>query len=85
MSLCLLALCACSNSPQPATVVQLVPVLPPAGLMPRCPEPQFAGHTFGDAVAFIPVLQGAIRSCQAQINSQRNWFIQQQESKPEQN
>ncbi|WP_458254941.1 Rz1-like lysis system protein LysC [Aeromonas hydrophila] len=82
MSLCLLLLCACSSSPSPATVVQRVPVLPPAGLMPRCPEPPFTGRTFGEAVAFIPVLQGALRRCQAQIDTQTHWFIQQQEITP---
>ncbi|WP_421217993.1 Rz1-like lysis system protein LysC [Aeromonas enteropelogenes] len=60
--------------------VQRVPVLPPAGLMPRCTEPSFTGRTFGDAVAFIPVLQGALRRCQAQIDMQAHWFIQQQEA-----
>ncbi|WP_421228015.1 Rz1-like lysis system protein LysC [Aeromonas enteropelogenes] len=83
MSLCLLMLCACSSqAPTPITVVKRVPVLPPAGLMPRCPEPPFTGRTFGDAVAFIPVLQGALRRCQARIDTQTHWFIQQQEAQP---
>jgi hypothetical protein len=50
--------------------------------MPRCPEPAFTGRTFGDAVTFIPVLQGALRRCQAQIDTQRSWFIKQEDITP---
>ena len=82
VSLCLLALCACSSQ-QPQTVVttQVVTRLPPPGLMPHCPEPVFNGTTWGEAVAFIPTLQGALRRCQTQISTLNHW-IDQEETTP---
>ena len=80
-SLCLLALYACSS--QPTTVVQtkVVKRLPPPGLVPHCPEPDFTGRTYGDAVRFIPTLQMALRRCQTQINTLNHW-IEQEETTP---
>ena len=77
-SLCLLALCACSS--QPTTVVQtkVVKRLPPPGLVPHCPEPEFTGSTYGDAVRFIPALQTALRRCQTQITTLNNWITQEE-------
>ena len=77
-SLCLLALCACSS--QPTTVVQtrVVKRLPPPGLVPHCPEPEFTGSTYGDAVQYIPTLQTALRRCQTQITSLNNWIAQEE-------
>lgn len=43
-----------------------------------CPEPAFVGTTFGEAVAFIPELQGALRHCQIQINTLERWLQQQE-------
>ncbi|MBV7437586.1 Rz1-like lysis system protein LysC [Aeromonas sp. sif2416] len=76
-SLCLLAFCACSS--QPTTVVQtrVVKRLPPPGLVPHCPEPEFTGSTYGDAVRFIPTLQMALRRCQTQITTLNNWITQE--------
>ena len=77
-SLCLLALCACSS--QPTTVVQtrVVKRLPPPGLVPHCPEPEFTGSTYGDAVQYIPTLQTALRRCQTQITTLNNWITQEE-------
>ena len=81
VSLCLTLLCACSS--QPTTVVQtkVVKRLPPPGLVPHCPEPDFTGGTYGDAVRFIPTLQMALRRCQTQINTLNHW-IEQEETTP---
>ena len=80
-SLCLLALRACSS--QPTTVVQtkVVKQLPPPGLVPHCPEPDFTGSTYGEAVRFIPTLQTALRRCQTQLNTLNQW-IEQEETTP---
>lgn len=80
VSLCLLALCACSSQP-PLVKTELVRLLPPPGLVPRCPEPEFNGTTWGEAVAFIPTLQGALRRCQQQITTLNHW-IEQEENQP---
>jgi hypothetical protein len=49
--------------------------------VPNCPEPEFTGRTYGEAVAFIPTLQGALRHCQIQINTLKTW-INTEESNP---
>ncbi|UYE91931.1 hypothetical protein A051pD_gene0007 [Aeromonas phage A051] len=49
--------------------------------MPNCPEPEFTGSTYGDAVQFIPTLQTALRRCQTQITTLTNW-IEQEETTP---
>ncbi|WP_429076439.1 Rz1-like lysis system protein LysC [Aeromonas hydrophila] len=73
-----MALCACSSQP-PRTVIttQVVKRLPPPGLVPSCPEPEFNGTTWGEAVAFVPTLQGALRRCQIQINTLNQWINQE--------
>ncbi len=76
-SLCLLLLSACS-APPPQVIIKPVPVLPPPGLMPECPEPVFTGTTYGEAVAFIPDLQGALRRCQIQIDTLEQWLLTQE-------
>ncbi|WP_235660893.1 hypothetical protein [Aeromonas veronii] len=72
-------LCACS-SPPPHTVIttQVVKRLPPPGLVPHCPEPEFNGTTWGEAVAFVPTLQGALRRCQTQLNTLNQWITQEE-------
>ena len=80
-SLCLTLLCACSSQPQTVVQTQLVKRLPPPGLVPHCPEPDFTGTTYGDAVRFIPTLQMALRRCQTQINTLNHW-IEQEETTP---
>ncbi|MFB2830277.1 hypothetical protein ACE1BS_11810 [Aeromonas jandaei] len=60
---------------------QLVKRLPPPGLVPHCPEPEFTGTTYGDAVRFIPTLQTAMRHCQTQLDTLNNW-IEQEETNP---
>ena len=55
--------------------------MPPPGLVPHCPEPEFNGTTWGEAVAFIPTLQGALRRCQTQLNTLNQW-IEQEETTP---
>lgn len=80
-SLCLLALCACSSQPRAVVHTQVVKRLPPPGLVPHCPEPEFNGTTWGEAVAFIPTLQGALRRCQTQLNTLNQW-IEQEEITP---
>ena len=80
-SLCLTLLCACSSQPQTVVQTQLVKRLPPPGLVPHCPEPDFTGRTYGDAVRFIPTLQMALRRCQTQINTLNHW-IEQEETTP---
>ena len=77
-SLCLLALCACSSKPPTMVQTQVVKRLPPPGLVPHCPEPEFTGTTYGDAVRFIPTLQMAMRRCQTQINTLNNWIEQEE-------
>nr|WP_168929929.1 hypothetical protein [Aeromonas schubertii] len=42
--------------------------------MPHCPEPDFTGTTYGEAVRFIPTLQLALRRCQRQINALNHWI-----------
>ena len=80
-SLCLLALCACSSPPLSVVQTRVVKRLPPPGLVPNCPEPEFTGSTYGDAVQFIPTLQTALRRCQTQINTLNHW-IEQEETTP---
>nr|WP_019934038.1 hypothetical protein [Oceanimonas smirnovii] len=46
--------------------------------MPECPEPVFTGTTYGEAVAFIPDLQGALRRCQIQIDTLEQWLLTQE-------
>lgn len=53
----------------------------PPGLVPHCPEPDFTGATYGEAVRFIPTLQTALRRCQTQINTLNHW-IEQEETTP---
>ncbi|MGE6294209.1 Rz1-like lysis system protein LysC [Aeromonas media] len=78
----MLALSACSSQPAPPVVTtQVIKRLPPAGLVPHCPEPEFTGTTYGEAVRFIPTLQGALRRCQTQINTLNHW-IEQEETTP---
>ena len=81
VSLCLLALCACSSQPTTVVKTKVVKRLPPPGLVPHCPEPEFTGSTYGDAVRFIPTLQTALRRCQTQITTLTNW-IEQEETTP---
>ncbi|WP_429134388.1 Rz1-like lysis system protein LysC [Aeromonas hydrophila] len=71
-----MTLFACS-SPPPRVVTQQIKVLPPVGLMPACPEPEFNGTTWGEAVAFIPTLQGALRRCQTQLDTLNHWINQE--------
>ncbi|UCP13134.1 Rz1-like lysis system protein LysC [Aeromonas media] len=78
VSLCLLALCACSSKPTTVVHTQVVKRLPPPGLVPHCPEPEFTGSTYGDAVRFIPTLQTAMRRCQTQLNTLNNWITQEE-------
>ncbi len=80
-SLCLTLLCACSSQPKTVVQTQVVKRLPPPGLVPHCPEPNFTGATYGDAVRFIPTLQMALRRCQTQINTLNHW-IEQEETTP---
>lgn len=80
-SLCLLALCACSSQPLSVMQTRVVKQLPPPGLVPHCPEPDFTGSTYGDAVRFIPTLQTALRRCQTQIATLTHW-IEQEETTP---
>lgn len=80
-SLCLALLCSCSNQPQTVVQTQLVKRLPPPGLVPHCPEPDFTGTTYGDAVRFIPTLQMALRRCQTQLDTLNHW-IEQEETTP---
>ena len=80
-SLCLVALCACSSQPKPLVQTRVVKRLPPPGLVPHCPEPEFTGTTYGEAVRFIPTLQTALRRCQTQITTLNNW-IEQEEHTP---
>lgn len=77
-SLCLLALCACSSQPLSVVQTRVVKRLPPPGLVPHCPEPEFTGSTYGDAVRFIPTLQMALRRCQTQITTLNNWITQEE-------
>jgi hypothetical protein len=49
--------------------------------VPHCPEPEFNGTTWGEAVAFIPTLQTALRRCQTQITTLNHW-IEQEEITP---
>ena len=77
-SLCLLALCACSSQPLSVVQTRVVKRLPPPGLVPHCPEPDFTGSTYGDAVRFIPTLQAALRRCQTQITTLNNWITQEE-------
>ena len=77
-SLCLLALCACSSQPLSVVQTRVVKRLPPPGLVPHCPEPDFTGSTYGDAVRFIPTLQAALRRCQTQITTLTNWITQEE-------
>lgn len=77
-SLCLLALCACSSQPLSVVQTRVVKRLPPPGLVPHCPEPDFTGSTYGDAVRFIPTLQMALRRCQTQITTLNNWITQEE-------
>ncbi|WP_455577824.1 Rz1-like lysis system protein LysC [Aeromonas schubertii] len=53
---------------------RVVTRLPPAALVPHCPEPDFTGTTYGEAVRFIPTLQLALRRCQRQINALNHWI-----------
>ncbi|MFM5713990.1 Rz1-like lysis system protein LysC [Aeromonas allosaccharophila] len=78
MSLCLLALCACSSQPTTVVKTQVIKRLPPPGLVPHCPEPEFTGTTYGDAVRFIPIMQTAMRRCQTQINTLNHWIEQEE-------
>ncbi|WP_425292797.1 Rz1-like lysis system protein LysC [Aeromonas veronii] len=55
--------------------------LPPAALVPHCPEPDFLGTTWGEAVSFVPTLQTALRRCQTQLNTLNQW-INQEEATP---
>lgn len=80
-SLCLLALCACSGQPLSVVQTRVVKRLPPPGLVPHCPEPDFTGTTYGDAVQFVPTLQTALRRCQTQITTLTHW-IEQEENTP---
>ena len=80
-SLCLAVLCACSSQPTTVVQTQVVKRLPPPGLVPNCPEPDFTGSTYGDAVRFIPTLQTAMRRCQTQLNTLNHW-IEQEETTP---
>ncbi len=77
-SLCLAALCACSSQPLSVVQTRVVKRLPPPGLVPHCPEPDFTGSTYGDAVRFIPTLQTALRRCQTQITTLNNWITQEE-------
>lgn len=77
-SLYLLALCACSSQPLSVVQTRVVKRLPPPGLVPHCPEPDFTGSTYGDAVRFIPTLQTALRRCQTQITTLNNWITQEE-------
>ncbi len=77
VSLCLLALCACSSQPLSVVQTRVVKRLPPPGLVPHCPEPEFTGSTYGDAVRFIPTLQMALRRCQTQITTLNHWITQE--------
>lgn len=77
-SLCLVALCACSSQPTAVVQTKVVKRLPPPGLVPHCPEPDFTGSTYGDAVRFITTLQTTIRRCQTQINTLNNWITQEE-------
>lgn len=81
VSLCLLALCACSSQPTTVVQTQVIKRLPPPGLVPNCPEPEFTGATYGDAVRFIPTMQTAMRRCQTQIDTLNQW-IEQEETTP---
>ncbi|WP_404838536.1 hypothetical protein [Aeromonas media] len=76
-----MALCACSSQPTAVVQTRVVKWLPPPGLVPHCPEPDFTGSTYGDAVRFIPTLQTALRRCQTQINTLTHW-IEQEENAP---
>ena len=80
-SLCLTLLCACSSQPQTVVQTQVVKRLPPPGLEPHCPEPDFTGRTYGDVVRFIPILQMALRRCQTQLDTLNHW-IEQEETTP---
>ena len=80
-SLCLAVLCACSSQPKTVMQTQVVKRLPPPGLVPHCPEPDFTGTTYGEAVRFIPTLQTALRRCQTQITTLNQW-IKQEETTP---
>lgn len=78
VSLCLLALCACSSHPTTVVKTQVIKRLPPPGLVPHCPEPEFTGATYGDAVRFIPTMQTAMRRCQTKINTLNHWIEQEE-------
>lgn len=77
-SLCLVLLCACSSQPKTVVQTQVIKRLPPPGLVPHCPEPDFTGNTYGDAVRFIPTLQMALRRCQTQLDTLNNWIEQEE-------
>ncbi|MGN4985168.1 Rz1-like lysis system protein LysC [Aeromonas hydrophila] len=74
-------LCACSSQPPQVVQTKVVKRLPPPGLVPHCPAPDFTGTNYGEAVLFIPPLQTALRRCQTQINTLNHW-IEQEETTP---
>ena len=78
VSLCLLALCACSSQPTTVVKTQVIKRLPPPGVIPHCPEPDFTGRTYGDAVRFIPTLQTAMRRCKTQLDTLNHWIEQEE-------
>ncbi|WP_420173619.1 Rz1-like lysis system protein LysC [Marinobacterium stanieri] len=58
-----LLLTGCGQSPvQPVEVIQQQV---PASLTEPTPVPPFIGHTFGDAVEYIPACVAAIQQCNA--------------------
>ncbi|MGK4473083.1 Rz1-like lysis system protein LysC [Aeromonas molluscorum] len=57
---------------------QVVKRLPPPGLVPHCPEPDFNGDHLRRGRAVYPHLQTALRRCQTQLDTLDDWITQEE-------
>ena len=53
---------------------------PPPALTEPVPQPQLRGDTIGQALATIPDLRSALRTCNARLGDVRRWADEQEMS-----
>lgn len=70
--LSILALAGCASAPP---VVKVQVIQPPADLTQACQEPAQAVQTTRDMVTYLLDLRDALRGCNAQLESLRQWEV----------